>query len=342
MTDQLLESILGGDLESQIDNLAHQVLFAASDSYGIDVRAMYCLHTGKRIGQLDWSTFKDALLDESFDLAMPDLEALADAMMTRCVASMRPSPALNKPDRFTIANLATRRPVDALAYLVNRLNGNRQLLTSRNGQTSFAPLLGRIETHQRWTSLAAEGVDLSPWTHWLLELDSKMNLHDLEAPRIAREIRSRRWTIVRKDGESLLDLVTKENCAELLKLFESWVFDKLEIFDARDKQMTREAQWFRGNAHTKTAYFDSYMNNSNVVQRKTAAIEVATQKKTRGRPVSEKTQQKQAQMKIALGVLDAILSGQLADALESQPAPAPAKPKGVLFGNQLNFAKKGA
>jgi len=336
-TSEILDGVLGVDSAALLDDLAHLVEFQAESTWGVDIRAMYCLYTGKRIGELDWSVLTDMIVDESSEIDDADVEAIADALVIRCVASMRPSPAMNKPDRFTLSRMAKNRPVDAIAYLINRLLGNRNLLTHRSGTASFQPLIDRIATHAKWTKLAAEGVDLSPWTHWLLELDSKMNLHDLTCPQIAKD-RLGKWITVREGGDSILSLIEKSNCAELLAVFESWVFQQLEVFDERDRQATQQAKWWRGNSHTASAYVDSYLDNSNVVSRKSAAIEVLRQKKVKSRPLSEKAMQKLVQRKLAMDVLDSLLSGQLSDALETPVTQA--KPKGVFFAGQFNFAKK--
>lgn len=311
---------LASDHSERLDYLE----LLAESEYSLSLFGVYCLHTGKQIGDFSRDVILDAMYEESADDT--DDESLVDALMVRVIASMRPSPALNKPDRLTLANIALKRPVDCLAFLVNRLVGNRDLLTRRNGETSLSAMIARIGVHKQWTGLAAEGVDLSGWTHWLLELDAKMNLHDLTPPMI-------------KVGEfhvPIFSQVTKDNAAELLKLFESWTFDKLEDFDKRDSQALRQAHWARGNSFTREAYKESWFNNSNVVQRK-AEHENAKKPKTRGRPVSPKTAEKNAKVNQFLGLLDAILAG---DTTVTQPTIAPAKPKNLLYGNRLNFKVK--
>jgi hypothetical protein len=73
------------------------------DTLSIDIQSIYCQHTGRPIGVLDESELDFILTEEDIDL---DDESLLDAIVVRVIASMRPSPALNKPDRLTIRNLA--------------------------------------------------------------------------------------------------------------------------------------------------------------------------------------------------------------------------------------------
>lgn len=306
---QLLDSLTPSD---NFDSLLDEVAEAARDE-GIDIFGVYCLHTGKVIGQFAREEILFALRDEPSD----SIDDLVSAMMVRVVAAMRPSPALNKPDALTLRSLATRRPVDIMAYLVNRLNGTRQLLTKRSDE-SFSPLIGRIATYNRVLSLQAAGVDLTPWIHWLLELDSKMNLHDLTPPIVKMAPLNR----------LLFDQLTPTNHAEMLKLFESWAFEQLRAFDKRDAQITREANWIRGNAFTKPAYVRSWMENPGVVQRKEIAnnkLQAIHDKKLKpGRPVSEKTQERRNKLNQMLALLDEVLDGKSDTA---PAAPAPVTPK---------------
>jgi hypothetical protein len=239
---------------------------------------------------------------------------------------MRPTPALNKPDHLTLRALATQRPIDCMAYLVNRLNGTRELLLKRSDE-SFSPLVNRIGTYNRISALVAANISLTPWIHWLLELDCKMNLHDLSPPVLK----------VAPIYRLLFDQLTPETHDDLLKQFESWVFDHLKRFEKRDAQVTREANWIRGNAMTRTAYARSWMENPDLTRKVEIAnnkLQAEHNKRVKpGRPVSEKTRKQNDRVKAALDALSAILDG----SNPSQPS-APVKPAPSL---RLNFAALG-
>lgn len=285
---------------------------------GIDIQGVYCLATGKRMGLFDESEIL-AAIDE---IGTDDEESLIDDLLVRVVASMRPSPAMNMPNRATIREMASTRPVDAIAYLINRLNGHRDLLTKRS-EHSFQPLIDRIATHVKWTALHAAGVDLTPWIHWLLELDAKMNLHDIQAPGYGEH------------KQPLLTQVTVENQAELLAAFEAWVFERLKEYDKRDKEMLAQARWIRGNTFARQAYVRSWLENPEVARRKD---EHKAKKKKAGRPATNPKKQKlNEETNQFLYLLEGILDG----TIETAPKTQPKKPK-VLLGGQLklNIAKK--
>jgi hypothetical protein len=287
---------------------------------GIDIQGVHCLHTGKRIGTFDESEIL-AAIDE---IGTDDEESLIDDLLVRVVASMRPSPAFNVMNRATIREMVSTRPVDAIAYLANRLHGHRDLLAKRS-EYSFQPLIDRVAIHRQWTALAAGGLDLAPWIHWLLELDAKMNLHDITAPGYGEH------------RQPLLTQVTLENQAELLAAFEAWVFERLKEFDKRDKELLAQSRWIRGNSFTRQAYVRSWLENPEVATRKDAARLKAKKAKV-GRPVtSPKKQAMEQEHNKFLHLLEGILDG----TIEVAPKVAPKKPR-VLTGGmlKLNLAKK--
>lgn len=286
---------------------------------GIDIQGVYCLNTGKQVGTFDESEIRYAI-DE---IGTDDEDSLIDDLLVRVVASMRPSPALNSLNRATIREMTSTRPVDAIAYLANRLHGTRDTLTKR-GEHSFQPLINRIATHRQWTALHAAGVDLTPWIHWLLELDAKMNLHDITCPGYGEH------------KQPILSQVTVENHAEVLAAFEAWVFERLKDFDKRDAQALMQARWMRGNTFTRTAYVRSWLENPEIAKRKDSA----KKKKAPGRPATSAKQQRlNAETNEFLHLLEGILDGTIETV---KPASKP-KPR-VLTGGmlKLNIAKKGA
>ena len=164
MSDKHLGSITAlladFNCESEPDYSAIREL--AISTYGVDPLRMYCLHTGKPMGTLDIDELAEAIYEESDD---DELESVVDGLVVRTVISMRPSPALNKPDLATIREMSVRRPVDALAYLLNRLYGSRDLITKRQPD-AFKALLERIKTHRVLNDSAS--TNFAALIHWLL------------------------------------------------------------------------------------------------------------------------------------------------------------------------------
>lgn len=228
-----------------LDDLRTQAL----DTFGIDPAGIYCLHTGRKVGEYDSFVLTFAIEEEESQ----DPESLVDALVTRCIASMRPTPMLNKPDRVTLLNLAEKHPVDILAYLWNRLYSNSYLATHRID--AIAPYLSKIKTWQLWNELALKGVSLRPWIHWLLEIDSKRNLHEVTPPTF--------------EGLELLEILTDKNHEQMLPRFEKWVFGQIAEYDRRDREAESQARWMRGNSLSQTAFARSWLENPEVARKKT-------------------------------------------------------------------------
>lgn len=245
-------------------NVLAQVREAALSTFGVDITKSYCLHTGRPIGTIDSEELLFALREEPTE----DIESLADAMVIRCVATMRPSPALNKPDDLTIANLASARPRDCLAFLLNRLYGNRLSLRHRD-ESSFDQLLTRVKNWRFLQDSQNESLNksLSAVLHWLLELDSKLNLHDLSAPYFERN-RLNQWVVSRSAAaQPLINCLTE---SDFLPAFESWVFTQLKsVEDLKDLARRQELWTQKGNRFSGPAYVRSWLENPEFAQRKT-------------------------------------------------------------------------
>lgn len=311
-----------------IDSLRERILAEEH----IDIQGVYCLHTGKRMGSYD----ADEILAAIEEIGTDDTDLLVDDLLVRVVASMRPSPALNMPNRQTLNQMVLTRPVDAFAYLANRLLGTRDLLVKRD-DSRFGPLLGRIKLYAHWSALVAAGVDLTPWVHHMLEIDAKMNLHDVDGPAI---LEGEKGWLLSKHGTPLLTLVTLENHEAMLKLFESWAFEQLALYDERDRRLLREGNWMRGNSLASPAFARSWLENPEIANRRHAEARAKKDKaKNRtGRPaVSEKTLRQNAEVQQFMHLLDAVFDGEIA-------APTPVKKPQVMTGGmlKLNLAKKGA
>lgn len=315
---QLADFLADDDIES----LAQKVM----TTYEIDIRGVYCLQTGRLVGRFDDFVVQFAIDEESSD----DEEALIDGLISRVIASMRPTPMLNMPDRLTLANLSAKHPVDILCYLANRLNSNRHFAGNRSSEL-LAPYIDRIALHRQWSELALKGVDIRPWIHWLLELDAKRNLHDISPPLLSVD-RLNNW-ILTVQGTSIFQLVTPENNANLLAVFERWAFDLLAEFDDRDRIATSQANWMRGNTMTQPAFTRSWLENPEIANRKRAdELKRAAKKVKSPKPKSEKAQKLDAKVNQFLGLLEGILDGDI------EPENRKLAPK-LLTGASL-FQKK--
>lgn len=325
MTDNVLAQFFANDaIESKFS--LSEVAKRAEQNFGFDIHNIYCLHTGKPIGRLFNEELEFALNDEASD----DLDDLADAMAVRIVASMRPSPALNKPDAMTLQAYAARNPVDIMAYLVNRLHGSRDLLVKRNGTNSFQPLMQRITDYRRWQDMAAKGFDFKPWIHWLLELEVKMNLHDLKSP-LVRQSRKGNWVSSTMDGESVFNALSIESNDQVFEVFQAWVFQQLGVYEDRYDAATKQQAWFRGNRMAATAYTRSWLDNPQIARRATDS-QPKNQPKSVGRPKTEATKKKDSKVSNALALLDGILG--------TVQASEPSAPKPVTLPKlKLNLAK---
>lgn len=315
-----IDDILG--ISEELASTISAVRKLAYDSYKVDISGVYCLHTGKEIGSFNDDEIHAALRDE----ASSDIEELMDAMLVRIVASMRPSPALNKPDLQTIRMMVDNRPLDAMAYLVNRLEGSRQLITKRH-DSAFSALLSRITNYSSLRLLKENGFDFRPWLHWLLELDSKRNLHDLEPPLFEKD-RLGKW-LTTKNSQTSVSLVEALTLPGegLLAAFESWVFDQLSRYNVRDAQVTRESNWVRGNALTRQAYAQSWLSNPNLTRK----VEIANNKRQAeynksqkpGRPKSEKTRKMDERVDAILNKFANVFDGKAPALVNPKPKPVP-------------------
>lgn len=303
-----------------IESIRQQVLA----DYEIDICGVYCLHTGRLVGQFD-----EFVMQFAWDEETGNDEQRIDGLIARVVASMRPTPMLNMPDRLTLVSLSAKHPVDILCFLANRLNSNRYFSQNRSTEI-LAPYLQRIALHRQWSELANQGVDLRPWIHWLLELDAKRNLHDIAPPQVELD-KLNRWIMTAK-GTFLLQLVTPDNVADLLATFEKWVFGRLAEFDSRDREAKAQAQWMRGNTMSQPAYTRSWLENPEIANRKRA--EEIKKAKRKPRPKSEKAQKLDERVQSFLGLLEGIMDGEI------ETPKMQSKPLGkILTGAQL-FKKK--
>jgi hypothetical protein len=173
-----------------LQSLLDQVVERVTADYGIDIHTMFDLHTGAPIGRIDSNVFHTALIDEgalddSEDGSVLSIEELSDSLLVRCMASMRPSPALNRPTTQTLKRLLESQPIVVVAYLLNRYRIKDWRTLTHRDDSWFETMLVRVDIWKHLSKLSADpdldAVErsLRVLAHWLLELDSKCNLHTL-------------------------------------------------------------------------------------------------------------------------------------------------------------------
>lgn len=144
-----------------------------AESFGYRPQALYCLITGKPLGE-QWSDEFGATLD-LLNLDDKNFEQVADDIRLRVVGSMRPSTRWNKFRSESINDLRIAQPRETLAYLLNRL------FEPLNNTGSIWSIEQRIHV---WQELAEHDISNSvprveQLIHQLLEIDTRTGLTKL-------------------------------------------------------------------------------------------------------------------------------------------------------------------
>lgn len=235
-------------------------------AYGIDLLDLRDLHTGAYIGRLEESVFHTALIDEgllddSDDGKVLDIETLADALLVRSLASARPSPALNRPTPQTLRRLLDSRPAMVCAFLLNRYRLSDWRKLNHRDDSWFETMLSRIKIWDKLGEFEREGdageAPIRTLCHWLLELDSKCNLHDL--------------TPVNGWFDKFLGLL---DCEEFSLFVDEFAILVTPTIVEADKRMAI------GNRMASSAYVKSWFDNPVQAQRK---VEIAGRVKGKSR-----------------------------------------------------------
>ncbi len=198
---------------------------------GVDPQGIYCLFTGKRIGQTE--------LDELSSLvdSLPgDAEDIADDLAMRLFASMRPSMRWNKMRSESLDELRKSVPMETLAYLLNRL------FTPLSQSNPLALHHDRIRL---FAQLESWGFNESTNTllYYLIELDAKLGLNTIAPPFSIEMLLS--------DFESM---------PILLASFESFYQSCLKKYEKQQADMESSDRWFRtGNTLAKHAHVKMFM-----------------------------------------------------------------------------------
>lgn len=226
--------------------LRDRVIMQFAESYpGIDCYGIYCQVTGKFIGT-------NHEVDDFFR-AQPkdsDPESVADDLAIRIFASMRPSIIWNKMRAESLNELRKDRPVEVLAYLVNR---------------AFNPLKSSgdyiVTMHDRIRSFIACGQLTDEvrdrLLYLLLEIDSKNGLNTVFPP-------------------FHIDKFLFDSSDDILTAFTAWHESCMKEFAKFERAREQETRWWRsGNALAKPAFFSAFMESKPVTE---AAIKRAAKK----------------------------------------------------------------
>lgn len=252
------------DDKETLRGLFHSCNEKVWQDYRLDLREVRDLHTGMTIGMIDEDVFHIALVDEgvlddSEDGEVLAIEDLADALLVRSLASARPSPALNRPTHQSLRRLLDSNPTTVCAYLLNRYRLRDWRKLNHRDDSWFDDMLHRVKVWEKIGFFAREeDADrfesiIRSLTHWLLELDSKCNLHSLNAPTGWFE------TFLSLDSLDQFDIFTQEFALLATPL----------IVEA-DKRFTI------GNRMASGAFVKSWFDNPALSQRK---VEIANRKK---------------------------------------------------------------
>ena len=208
------------------------------EEMGINPFTIYCQLTGKPIGRID--------ADELAPFFKGDIDEVADDLFVRIIASMRPSIHWNVMRESSLADLAKSRPIETLAYLLNRLfqaNDHHKLPTAARLDDQH----NRIRMFQFLTDLAIESRD--ELFTLLIEVDAKMNLSQ--------------QTIDLRPADFMLFFT------ESLEVIRKFHADCMKRWLRNQKAEEDSRRWYKGNTMARPAFFQSWMESK--PETKTAA-----------------------------------------------------------------------
>lgn len=235
MTDiQIIDEIppMIGDSLAQSFLLSDVVTYM-QDTMGINPLTVYCQFTGKPVGRM----YQDEV-EALFDLN-DDVESIADDLMVRTLASMRPSIAWNYMRSESLDLLMQKRPVETLCYLLNRL-----FQQSDYGKLPLAARLEDLHTRIRLydfiqTMHSENMARFNRLLQWLIEVDAKMNL-----------------------TQQTIDLRATDFMLfpdKALEAIESWHTFCMKRYDRNQRLEEDQRRWMKGNTLARPAFFRSFM-----------------------------------------------------------------------------------
>jgi hypothetical protein len=207
------------------------------EEYGFDPFGIYCQITGKRIGA-------NHELEDLMESLPGDPDMVANDIAVRIFASMRPSLFWNKMREDSLETLRRTRPMEVLAYLLNRL------FTPERGADLLAVHHDRIRL---WQRLEEWGMNDSTNTilYYMLEIDAKLSLASLQAPFTAEDF-----------------LTRFESMPLLLERIQAWYAIQLDSYAKLLKRNELNTRWWRsGNALAKGAFGAAWMEQKPPTQK---------------------------------------------------------------------------
>lgn len=221
------------DITSFLDLAAKQVGFRIDETY--------CQFSGAPIGPVDLSVFDAIIGMGKYDLTdESDREDLIRDLLTRCLASSRPSPVWNKPDANTYDWMRVNRPRDLFCYLFSRLIAPVDTdFLKRPKYDSLELIRQRILLYKR---VSARTDDLSTLNQTLLGLDAVFNLNRIS------------YKLSRDDSDLIaLASILDDEFAAMSKA-------KAKA----DRIAAREAEWFKGNSLARKGYVSAFVESKPV------------------------------------------------------------------------------
>ena len=206
---------------------------------------LYCQITGRVIGQLDWAEI-DMVIHSCGTLDPDDIKS---ELLTRTLASMRPSPAWNFMRLDTLERMRQVDPYQVLAYLLNRLydpvkyDRLKQPFDSKSGI-----LIQRIKLWQHLQLITSDELlneaSVDRLLLVLLELDSKFNFNALPIDKSICEI---------------YEVTSPETLIDFCESLEAWRDKLVEAKIKQDQASRVEANWSKGNRITGEAYLKTWL-----------------------------------------------------------------------------------
>lgn len=280
----------------------------------IDIRAIYCLHTGRRVGTIDADSMLE-LVDSLEPSVLLDDETFDDELLTRCISFARPSPVFAKLNPDTLNRLRVTQPRALLAYLANRFYHSALYgaIHKQTFESRYSYLRDSIRLSQHLDIIVGDmhPVDINAILLALLELDSTFGLQNINPPARVPHIATV-W-----DRDSL---------DAFIEALQSWVAElRLEAFK---RSQQGDAVSASANRATRTAFVRQFVETAPKPESKTRT----------------KRLEREAREKSILDTLDAIISGKLFESPTPVPAGAESKPTvaGVTTANVAVIKKPGA
>ena len=276
---------------------------------GINPFNLYCQFTGKPIGRIS--------PDELEPFLTGDIEEVADDLFVRIMASCRPSIHWNVMREDTLDKLAKSRPIETLAYLMNRLFQPHDWFK--------LPMARRMEDqHQRiklYSFLETCGqVDRESLYAMLIEIDAKMNLSQ--------------QTIDLKVVEFMLDYDSA------IKKIEAFYVDCLKRWERVQKHEEDQRRWLKGNTAAKPAFFRSFMEAK--PESKTAVIKRAKKEKDMALDALFDSVMAETPNDSVIKIVDPVIDAMRVLPVAAKPVatPAPSAPAAKSFaGRAPSFLK---